>query len=124
MKIQEIKNEVINALKIISKYPRMTETAKEELIDNGWHYTLLGSSLNCYSASKIIDIVDCRNNTVYYNKKLLLSIGICNTLYGAGRIYRGFTKKIEGTEDFTKEEVYNLKVIVNDTINKWLEEQK
>lgn len=31
MKTQEIKNEVINALEIISKYPRMNEAAKEEL---------------------------------------------------------------------------------------------
>lgn len=48
MKTQEIKNEVINALEIISKYPRMNEAAKEELRDNYWNYTLLGSSFKCY----------------------------------------------------------------------------
>lgn len=123
MKINEIRNEVLNALNITNKYSRMNETAKEELRDNDWNYTLLGTSLNCCSASKTINIIDCRNNTVYYNDKLFLNIGICNTSYGAGTLYRGYAKEIDGTEDFTKEEVDKLKDVVNDTINEWLKEQ-
>ena len=123
MKIDELKNEVLNALNITNKYPKMSETATKELIENGWSYTLLGTSLNCYSASKLIHIIDCRNNTVYYNKNLYLNIGICNISYGAGRIYRGYAKEIDGTENFTKEEVDKLKDVVNDTINEWLKEQ-
>lgn len=119
MKTQEIKNEVINALEIINKYPRMNEAAKEELRDNDWNYTLLGSSFKCYSSSKLIDIIDCRNNTIYYNNNLFLNVGICNTRYGYGKIYRGFTKEIDDTEDFTAEQVEELKRLVYNTIKEW-----
>lgn len=112
---KDIVKETLEALKIIhGKRLINYKTTGKELEKRGFDLISLGTGGQSYICSREIKIVDCRKNTVFYNDKLLLVVGISNLSYGMGKIYRGFAQEIQDSENLSAEEVKNLKNIIED----------
>ena len=109
IKVNDIEKEIKRIKKAVEGFVRMDEGAMDNLNREGFEFKELGTGWNSYINSMKIDIIDTRMNKIYKNKKLFLAVGICSEKYGSGSLYRAYVKEIEGTEDFTEEQVEELR---------------
>ncbi len=109
IKVDDIEKEVKKIKKAIEGFRRMDEKAIENLEREGFEFTYLGTGFNSYICSMKIDIIDTRKNKIYKHNNLFLCIGTCSEQYGKGSLYRAYAKKIEDTENFTEEQVEELR---------------
>lgn len=109
IKVNDIEKEVKKIKKAIEGFRRMDKETIENLEREGFEFKYLGTGWNSYINSMKIDIIDTRMNKIYKNKNLFLSVGICSEKYGKGSLFRAYAKEIEGTEDFTEEQVEELR---------------
>jgi hypothetical protein len=109
IKVNNIEKEVKKIKKAIEGFRRMDKEAIENLEREGFEFMYLGTGSNSYINSMRIDIIDTRMNKIYKNSNLFLAIGICCEKYGKGSLYRAYTKEIEDTENFTEEQVEELR---------------
>ncbi|MDK2830148.1 MAG: hypothetical protein PWP67_2982 [Clostridium butyricum] len=109
IKVNDIEKEVKKIKKAIEGFRRMDKEAIENLGNEGFEFKYLGTGWNSYINSMKIDIIDSRKNKIYKNKNLFLCIGICCEKYGKGSLYRAYAKEIQDTENFTEEQVEELR---------------
>ena len=109
IKVNNIEKEVKKIKKAIEGFRRMDKEAIENLGNEGFEFKYLGTGWNSYINSMKIDIIDSRKNKIYKNKNLFLCIGICCEKYGKGSLYRAYAKEIQDTENFTEEQVEELR---------------
>lgn len=109
IKVNDIEKEVERIKKAVEGFRRMDDGAIENLEKEGFEFKYLGTGWNSYINSMKIDIIDSRKNKIYKNKNLFLCIGICCEKYGKGSLYRAYAKEIQDTENFTEEQVEELR---------------
>lgn len=109
IKVTDIEKEVKKIKKCIEGFRRMDNEAIENLEKEGFEFKYLGTGWNSYINSMRIDIIDTRKNKIYKNDNLFLCIGICCEKYGKGSLYRAYAKEIDNTENFTEEQVEELR---------------
>lgn len=109
IKVNDIEKEVKKIKKAIEGFGRMDEGAIENLGKEGFEFKYLGTGWNSNIRSMEINIVDTRMNKIYKNDNLFLAVGICCEKYGKGSLYRAYVKEIEDTENFTEEQVEELR---------------
>ena len=109
IKVSDIEKEVKKIKKCVEGFRRMDEKAIENLENEGFEFVYLGTGFNSYIYSMRINIIDTRKNRIYKNDNLLLCIGICCEKYGKGSLYRAYAKELIDTENFTEEQVEELR---------------
>lgn len=109
IKVNDIEKEVKRIKRAIEGFRRMDKEAIENLEKEGFEFKYLGTGWNSNIRSMEINIVDTRMNKIYKNDNLFLAVGICCEKYGKGSLYRAYVKEIEDTENFTEEQVEELR---------------
>ncbi|WP_294379099.1 hypothetical protein [uncultured Clostridium sp.] len=109
IKVNDIEKDVKKIKRAIEGFRRMDKEAVENLEREGFEFMYLGTGYNSWINSMRIDIIDTRMNKIFKNKNLFLAIGICCKKYGSGSLYRAYAKEIDDTENFTKEQVEELR---------------
>ncbi|MEQ3339926.1 hypothetical protein [Clostridium butyricum] len=109
IKVNDIEKEVKKIKKCVEGFRRMDKKAIENLEREGFEFMYLGTGCNSNIHSMEINVVDTRMNKIYKNKNLFLAVGICSEKYGSGSLYRPYAKEIDGTENFTEEQVEELR---------------
>jgi hypothetical protein len=92
IKKKEIKKEIEKLEGALKQYNRMTVKATNIIEDMGYKFVDIGTGRSAYCCSKDIEVKNITSKK-YLNGEYLV-IGICNTKYGKGVIYRGYVKEV------------------------------
>ena len=92
IKKKEIEKEIERVTEALKRYNRMTVKATNVVEDMGYEFVHLGTNRSAYCSSKRIEVKNITSKK-YLNGEYLV-IGVCNTKYGNGVIYRGYVKAV------------------------------